>query len=58
MNFDLGAYGLYIWLCYLVSAAALIGATVWNLAAWYRAKARLAALENTPRGRPAQKDRP
>ena len=51
MNFDMGAYGIYIWPAYGVSAVAIIGATVWTLAAWYKAKARLAALEKkTPRG--------
>jgi heme exporter protein CcmD len=51
MNFDMGAYSIYIWPAYGVSALALIGATVWTLAAWRRAKANLAALEQkTPRG--------
>ena len=45
MNFDMGAYGAYIWPAYAISALAIIGATVWTLAAWRRAKARLAALE-------------
>jgi len=51
MNFDMGAYGAYIWPAYGVSAVALIGATLWTVAAWCRAKAKLAALEQkTPRG--------
>jgi heme exporter protein CcmD len=45
VNFDMGAYGIYIWPAYAVSAVALIGATLWTVAAWRRAKARLAALE-------------
>lgn len=45
MNFDMGAYGAYIWPAYGVSAAAIIGATVWSVAGWRRAKAKLAALE-------------
>ena len=45
MNFDMGAYGVYIWPAYGVSAAAIIGATVWTVMAWRRAKTRLAALE-------------
>jgi len=48
MNFDMGAYGAYIWPAYGVSALALIGITVWSVAAWWRAKARLAALERKP----------
>src|ERR1700684_3278498 len=45
MNFDMGAYGAYIWPAYAISAAALIGVTVWTLAAYARAKAKLKALE-------------
>ena len=45
MNFDMGTYSVYIWPAYAISALAIIGATVWTLAAWRRAKARLAALE-------------
>jgi heme exporter protein CcmD len=45
VNFNMGAYGAYIWPAYGVSALALIGATVWTVAAWRRAKARLAELE-------------
>jgi len=45
MNFDMGAYGAYIWPAYSVSALAIIGATVWTVAGWRRAKAKLAALE-------------
>jgi heme exporter protein D len=45
MNFDMGAYAVYIWPAYGISALALIGATWWSVAAWRRAKAKLAALE-------------
>src|SRR5579863_19817 len=45
MNFDMGAYGVYIWPAYGISALAILGAIVWTLAAWRRAKAKLAALE-------------
>ncbi len=45
MNFDMGAYGAYIWPAYGVSALALGVATVWTLAAWRAAKKKLAALE-------------
>ncbi len=45
MNFDMGAYGIYIWPAYAVSAAALIGITLWSLIGWRRAKAALAKLE-------------
>jgi len=45
MNFDMGPYAVYIWPAYGISALALIGITLWTLAAWRRAKARLAALE-------------
>jgi heme exporter protein CcmD len=45
MNFDMGAYGIFIWPAYGVSAVAIIGAILWTLAAWRRAKAKLAALE-------------
>jgi heme exporter protein CcmD len=45
MNFDMGAYGAYIWPAYGISAAALIGITVWALAAHIRARTKLKALE-------------
>jgi heme exporter protein CcmD len=45
MNFDMGPYGVYIWPAYAISAAALIGVTVWALVAYARAKAKLRALE-------------
>jgi heme exporter protein CcmD len=45
VNFDMGAYGAYIWPAYAISAAALIGMTLWAVAAWRRAKAAIARLE-------------
>jgi heme exporter protein D len=45
MNFDMGAYGAYIWPAYGVSALALIAATVWTVTAWRAARKKLAALE-------------
>jgi len=45
MNFDMGAYSVYIWPALGISALALAGVTLWTLLAWRRAKARLAALE-------------
>jgi heme exporter protein CcmD len=45
MNFDMGSYGIYIWPAYGVSALALIGATLWTIASWRRAKSKLAELE-------------
>jgi heme exporter protein CcmD len=45
MNFDMGPYGAYIWPAYVLSALALGGLTVWTVAAWRSAKAKLAALE-------------
>jgi heme exporter protein CcmD len=48
MNFDMGSYAVYIWPAYGISALAMIGATLWTLLAWRRAKARLAALEKRP----------
>ena len=47
MNFDMGPYAVYIWPAYGVSAVGLIGATLWTVLAWRRAKACLAALELT-----------
>ena len=41
----MGGFGAYIWPAYGISVLALAGATVWTLAAWRRAKARLTALE-------------
>jgi heme exporter protein D len=43
----MGGYAAFIWPAYGISALALGGATVWTLAAWRRAKAKLAALEKT-----------
>ena len=50
MNFDMGAYGVYIWPAYGISALGILGAIVWTLVSWRRAKAKLAALEKTSRG--------
>ena len=52
MNFDMGAFGVYIWPAYGISALALIGAILWTIASWQRAKANLAALEKIPRDAP------
>jgi heme exporter protein CcmD len=49
MNFDMGAYGAYIWPAYGISLLALVGVTVWSVVAWRRARAILAALEKTPK---------
>lgn len=56
MNFDMSPYGAYIWPAYGVSALAISGLILWSLAAWRRAKAKLAALES-PRGAATQKDK-
>ena len=45
MNFDMGPYGAYIWPAYGISALALIAVTLWSIAAWRRAKAKLSRLE-------------
>ena len=45
MNFDMGLYGAYIWPAYGISAVALIGVTLWSIAAWRRAKTKLSRLE-------------
>ncbi len=45
MNFDMGEYAPFIWAAYGVSAVALGGITVWTVAAYAKAKAKLAALE-------------
>ena len=47
MNFDMDPYGVYIWPAYGVSALALLGATLWSLIGWRRARAKLAALEKS-----------
>jgi heme exporter protein CcmD len=52
MNFDMGTYGGYIWPAYGVSALGIGIAVVWTVAAWRKAKAKLAALEKAPRGAP------
>jgi heme exporter protein D len=43
---QMGGYAGFIWPAYGVSALGLVAATVWTLAAWRSAKARLAALES------------
>jgi heme exporter protein CcmD len=50
MNFEMGTYSVYIWPAYAVSALVLIGATLWTVLGWRRAKARLAALEKRGTG--------
>jgi heme exporter protein CcmD len=45
MNFDMGAYGAYIWPAYGVSALGIVIAMVWTVVAWRKAKAKLGALE-------------
>ena len=45
MNFDMGLYSVYIWPAYGISAIVLIGVTLWSIAAWRRAKAKLSRLE-------------
>lgn len=46
MTFDMGPYGAYIWSAYGITAFAILGAIVWTLRAWQRAKAKLKKLEN------------
>ena len=45
MNFDMGPYAFNIWSAYGVSAAALIGMTVWSVAAYRAAKVKLKDAE-------------
>jgi heme exporter protein CcmD len=45
MNFDMGAYGMYIWPAYGVSALGIFIAVIWTVTAWRTAKAALAKLE-------------
>jgi heme exporter protein CcmD len=45
VNFDMGAYAAYIWPAYAISVLALGGVTLWTVAAWRAARAKLAALE-------------
>jgi heme exporter protein CcmD len=45
MNFDMGAYGAYIWPAYGVSVLGIGTAVMWTVAAWRKAKAKLASLE-------------
>ena len=47
MNFDMGLYSVYIWPAYGLSLLLLGGVTLWTLAAWRRAKARLSVLEKS-----------
>jgi heme exporter protein CcmD len=46
MNFDLGEYASYIGPAYAVTIVALGGMTIWAVAGWRAAKAKLAALES------------
>jgi heme exporter protein D len=46
---NMGGYAAFIWPAYGVSLLGLAGATIWTVTAWRRAKARLAALEETRR---------
>ncbi len=48
MNFDMGAYAAFIWPAYAVSGLSLGVATLWTIAAWRSARAKLAALEKKP----------
>lgn len=44
---NMGGYGAFIWPAYAASAVGLGIATIWTVAAWRRAKARLKELEKT-----------
>ncbi len=45
MNFDMSPYGAFIWPAYGLTVVALGGLTLWTIARWRAAKAKLAALE-------------
>jgi heme exporter protein CcmD len=45
MNIDLGPFSFSIWSAYGVSALGILGATLWILMAWRKAKTQLATLE-------------
>ena len=45
MNFDMSPYGEFIWPAYGLTILALGGLTLWTIARWRAAKARLASLE-------------
>jgi heme exporter protein CcmD len=47
MSMELGAYAAFIWPAYGISALLLGGFTVWTIARWRAARAKLAALEKT-----------
>ena len=55
MMIDLGPYADFIWPAYGVSLLGLLGATAWTLAAWRKARSRLAALEKEPRPAAAER---
>ena len=44
--FDMGEYGLFIWLSYGVSALGIAIAAIWSLRSYASAKAQLKALED------------
>jgi len=45
MNFDMSPYGAFIWPAYGLSALLLGSFTLWTIARWRAAKAKLASLE-------------
>ena len=45
MNFDMSPYSAFIWPAYGVTAVMLGGLTLWTIARWRAARAKLAALE-------------
>jgi heme exporter protein D len=45
MNFDMSPYGAFIWPAYGLSALVLGGLTLWTLARWRTARAKLERLE-------------
>jgi heme exporter protein CcmD len=45
MNFDMSPYGVFIWSAYGLTIIVLGGLTLWTIARWRAAKAKLASLE-------------
>jgi len=45
MNFDMSPYGAFIWPAYGLTVLGLGGLTLWTVARWRAAKAKLALLE-------------